>query len=101
MQYADDTQFLLTGTLADLNAFISDAQNTLGSAKKYFLGNGIKLNSKKTQCIFIGTRQISPEILENTTLTFHNSTIQPSCQVKDLSVHFDSYMTFDAQTIVK
>ncbi len=97
VQYAADAQFLFTGTLADLNALIRDAQNTLETARKYFLGNGLKLNAKKTQCIFIGTRQIIPEIRENTTLTFHNTTtIQPSCQVKNLGVHFDNYMTFDA-----
>ncbi len=95
VQYADDTQFLHTDTLADLNALIRDAQNILETTRKYFLGNGPKLNAEKTQCIFIGKRQIIPKIPENTTLTLHNTTIQPSCQVKNLGVHFDNYMTFD------
>ncbi len=46
--------------------------------------------------IFIETRLIIPKIPENTTLALHNTTIQPSCEVKNLSVRFDSYMTFDA-----
>ncbi len=49
--------------------------------------------------IFIETRLIIPKIPENTTLALHNTTIQPSCQVKNLSVRFDSYMTFDAHII--
>ncbi len=70
VQYADDTQFLHTGTPADLNTLITDAQNTLEGARKYFLENGLKLNAKETQCIFLGTRQIIPKIPDNTTLTF-------------------------------
>ncbi len=95
VQYADDTQFLHTGTPANLNTLITDAQNTLESAWKYVSENGLKLNAKKTQCIFIGTRQI-PKIPDNTTLTFQNTIIKPSCPVKNIGVHFDNYMTFDA-----
>ncbi len=90
------THFLHTGTLTDLNELIRNAQNTLESARKYFLENGLKLNAKKTQCTFIGTRQIIPKIPENTTLTFQNTTINPSCQVKNLGMHIDNHMTFDA-----
>lgn len=100
VQYADDTQFLHTGTVAELNTLIRNAQHTLDTARKYFLENGLKLNTKKTQCIFIGTRQLIPKIPVNTTLTFHNTIIKPSCQVKNLGVHFDNYMTFDVHTNV-
>ncbi len=63
-------------------------------ARTYFLKNGVKFSAKKTQCIFLGTRQIIPKIPENTTLKFHD-TIKPSTSVKNLGVHIDSYMTFE------
>ena len=60
VQYADDTQFIHTGTPSQLNLLISEAERTLHRAREYFLMNGLKLNTKKTQCIFIGTRQLIP-----------------------------------------
>ncbi len=73
VQYAGDTQFLHTGTLESLNNLISNAEHALKAARTYFLKNGLKLNAKKTQCIFLGTRQIIPKIPENTTLKFHEN----------------------------
>ncbi len=74
---------------------ISNAEHTLRSARTYSLKNGLKLNAKKTQCIFLGTRQIIPKIPENTTPIFHDTIIKPSSSVKNLGVHIDSYMTFE------
>ncbi len=65
------------------------------TARTYFLKNSLKLNAKKTQCIFLGTRQIIPKTPENTTLKFHDTTIKSSSRVKNLGVHFDNYMTFE------
>ncbi len=96
-QYADDTQFLHSGTVTELPTIISQAEETLSRARKYFLRNGLKLNAKTTQCIFIGTHQLIPRIPEHTKLTinFHDTTIKPSSHVKNLGVHFDTYMSFD------
>ncbi len=94
-QYADDTQFLHSGTITELPTIISQAEQTLNKARKYFLRNYLKLNAKKTQCIFIGTHQLIPRIPENTTVNFHHTTIKPSSHVKNLGVCFDTYMSFD------
>ncbi len=72
-----------------------NAEHTLKSARTYFLKNGLKLNAKKTKCIFLGKGQIILKIPENTTLKFHDTTIKPSSSVKNLGVHFDNYMTFE------
>ncbi len=95
VQYADDTQFIHTSTPSQLNLLIAEAERTLHKAREYFLTNGLKLNTKKTQCIFIGTRQLIPKITEHTAVTFHNTKIYSSSQVKTLGVHIDKYMTFD------
>ncbi len=95
VQYADDTQFLHTGTVEQLNNLILEAETTLCRARLFSLTNGLKLNAKKTQCIFLKTRQLIPQIPENTNLTLNNTTIKPTSHVKNLGVHFDTYMTFE------
>ncbi len=61
LQYADDTQFLHTGEVEELNTLVLDAETTLSRARHFFLTRGLKLNAMKTQCIFLGTRQLVPK----------------------------------------
>ncbi len=95
IQYTDDTQFLHTGSLAELPTLLSAAEQTLIKAREYFLRNGLKLNAKKTQCVFLGTHQLIPRIPDNTSITFRDTTIKPSSHVKNLGVYFDNYMNFN------
>ncbi len=44
----------------------------------------------------MAARQIIRKIPENTTLKFHDTNIKPSSSVKNLDVHSDRYMTFEA-----
>ncbi len=57
-QYADDTQFLLTSTIDNLNHLIRNTESTLLRLKRYFLRNCLLLNPAKTQCIFFGNRPL-------------------------------------------
>ncbi len=95
VQYADDTQFLHTGEVEELNTLVLEAETTLSRARQFFLTHGLKLNAEKTQCIFLGTRQLVPKIPANPTITLHNITIKPTSHVKNLGVHFDTYITFE------
>ncbi len=95
VQYADDTQFLHTGEVEELNTLVLKAETTLSRARQFFVTHGLKLNAKKTQCIFLRTRQLGPKIPANNTITLHNTTIKPATHVKNLGVHFDTYMTFE------
>ena len=52
-------------------------------------------NSSKTQCIFIGNRQLLSHIPPNTTVNFNGNVIYPSKHVKNLGVYFDCYLLFD------
>ncbi len=52
VQYADDIQFIPSGTL-DSITHITQAQTTLTRALTYFNTNGQMLNSSKTQCLFV------------------------------------------------
>ncbi len=95
VQYADNTQLLHTGTVDNIYQLIKDTESTLKQCKRYFLRNGLLLNSSKTQCILIGRCQLLAAIPPDTNVHFDGEIIQPSCQVKNLGVHFDRYMLFD------
>lgn len=56
LQYADDTQLILTGTIDKFTELILRGENTLALAVNYFEGNGLMLNTKKTQYMFVGSR---------------------------------------------
>ena len=95
VQYADDTQFLHSSTPNNINTLIKYTEDTLIKCKHYFLNNGLMLNSAKTQCTFIGNRQLLSRIPPNTTINFNGDIIYPSSCVKNLGVYMDRYMVFD------
>ena len=95
IQYADDTQFILTGEPSDLNSLISEGENALIEAKQYFQLNGLNVNELKTQCIFIGSRQYISLIPPDLTIQFGNTAIIPSKSVKNLGVYMDQYLLYD------
>ena len=95
VQYADDTQFLHSGSLEDFKTMIKEAERTLVRARQYFLCNGLMVNPNKTQCIFIGNRQLLARIPEDAVVRFGNTSIQPSTHVKNLGLHMDKYLLFD------
>ena len=95
IQYADDTQILIEGDINDMEELIRRAEKILMQAKSYFLTNGLLLNEKKTQLIFIGSRQYISEIDDNVHINFNGNMIKPMKSVINLGVHFDRYMTFE------
>ncbi len=94
IQYADDTQFLHSGTIEDLNQIIKDTEDTHVKCRDYYLKNGLMFNSK-TQCIFIGNGQLLSKIPPNITVNFNGNIIHPSKYVKNLGRYIDRFMIFD------
>ena len=95
VQYADDCQFILKDKLENLNDMIRKAENILVKAKQYFDMNGLLINPRKTQVIFIGSRHNIAGIPNNITISFDGNSITPSLNVKNLGIYIDRYMTFD------
>ncbi len=56
----------------------------------YFLTNGLLLNPRKTQSIFIGNRQLLPKISSDTFINCDGVHIYASTRVKNLGVYFDN-----------
>ena len=82
VQYADDTQLLHTGTIDDVNTLIKNTESSLCQLKTYFHRNGLMINADKTQCIFIGTRQLMVKVQDNYVIKFDGKNITPCKQVK-------------------
>lgn len=95
VQYADDTQFLHSNRVCDIDNLIHKTEETLVKANIYFLRNGLLMNNNKTQCIFIGTQQLMSKVPNNICIKIHDTTRKPSTHVKNLGVHIDRFMTFD------
>ncbi len=95
IQYADDTQFLHSGTIEDLNKIIKDSEDTYDKCRDYYLKNGLMFSSSKTQCIFIGNRQLLSNIPPKTTTNFNGTIIYPRKHVKNLGICIDRYILFD------
>ncbi len=98
IQYADNTQFLHTSYTNELPRLISDTEATLKCIKQNFLTNGLILNSRKTQCIFIGNRQLLAHVPPNTVIQIDGDTITSSNHVKNLGMYMDRFMLFDKHT---
>ncbi len=95
IQYADDTQFLHTGSINNIDDLVRRAEETLAEAKKYFQINGLMLNSAKTQCMFVGSRGLTSQIPGDTCIRLDNCSIVPTNSVKNLGIYFDAHMAFD------
>ncbi len=95
IQYADDTQFLYADTVNSLGTLIARTEETLKNVKQYFASNGLLLNSKKTQCIFICNRQLLSRIPPNSFINCDGEHIQPLTHVKNLGIYIDKHMLFD------
>ena len=95
VQYADDSQIILSGKVQNLQDLVERAQKALRDAKSYFQLNGLNVNEQKTQCIFIGSRQLIAKIPTETRIYFGETPIIPSSTVKNLGIHMDQYMLFD------
>ena len=95
VQYADDCQFLLDGEVENLNDMKTKAEEVLTKAKRYFDKNGLLINPRKTQCLFIGSRQNIASIPDDLCLNFDGAEITPSLSVKNLGIYMDRFMTFD------
>ncbi len=96
IQYADDTQFLQADNIDNLNNLIPNTEDTLRDIKRYFLTNELLLNPPKTQCIFIGNRQLLSRIPPDTYNNCDSVHIYPNTYVKNLGVYFDRNMLFYA-----
>ena len=94
IQYADDTQLLVTGRKSDIASLVHRMETALNTLHRWFMQNSLKLNSSKTQLIVLGTRQMLQSV-PPVCLTVNGSTIQESDRVRNLGLVMDRTLSYE------
>ena len=94
VQYADDTQILLSGKKDSLPQLIAAMEQVLHSLDIWFHSHGLKVNTAKTELILFGSRQ-NCRGLDPISIRFREDTIREGPMVKNLGVVFDRHLTWD------
>ena len=94
--YADDTQLHIAfrpGNVLEEIAAITTMESCIADISQWMHSDKLKLNSDKTECLLIGTRQQLQKVSNNSTLSVEDSQIVLSCEVRNLGTWFDSKMS--------
>ena len=94
IQYADDTQVLVSGQKSAISDMVDDMEACLASLDAYFLANGLKVNESKFEVIPLGTRQ-NMRNMPSFTVQFRDKTLATCTEAKNLGVTFDRYLSWE------
>ena len=94
VQYADDTQLLVSGPKREVQRLVSGIENALSYVYDWFCHNGMMLNATKTQMLVLGTpamlRTLPPVVVR-----FCGNVIADSREDKNLGVYLDRHLSFE------
>ena len=94
VQYADDTQVIVSGKKNELPSLIAKMEASLASLDIWFRSNSLKVNASKTQLIVLGNRQ-NLRTVPNFEVAFRGTSLVPCSEVKNLGVIFDRHLSWD------
>ena len=95
IQYADDTQVLVSGRKQELPSLITRMEDALADLFRWFCSNGMKVNAQKTQLIVLGTSSMLRS-LPPVSLKFNGTLVTESREVKNLGLTVDRSLSFQA-----
>ena len=95
VQFADDAQFLLSDRIENLDNLVQKMEATMNRVNSYFSRNGLKINTDKTQFIFVGSRQYVDQIPSDLVIRAGTSYLSPNKCVKNLGLFLDRYLSFE------
>ena len=73
-------------------AALTAMESCIADISRWMHTDKLKLNSDKTECLLIGTRQQLQKVSNISILSVGDSQIAPSCEVRNLGTWFDSKM---------
>ena len=94
IQYADDTQILISGKIAEFGVVLANMERTLASLDAWFCASGLKVNAGKTQLMLLGSAQNLRQI-PSFSVKFRDHQLAPVSEVKNLSLTFDRTLSWD------
>ena len=95
VQYADDTQVMISEPKYCMPALIARMESALASLGDYFHCNGLKVNVTKFELLTIGSQQ-NLRSLPQFTIKFRDTHLVPHSEARNLGVIFDQHLTWDA-----
>ena len=95
VQYADDTQILISGKKSELQNTIKRMELILSSLDTWFRANGLKVNTGKTQMMLLGSPQNVRQV-PSFFVKFRDTELLPVREVKNIGVMFDRTLSWDA-----
>ena len=93
VQFADDTQILVTSKKQDLATIISLTETALHETFRWFCQHGMKTNASKTKMLVLGT----PAMLRSlppVTVSFCGTELKDTGTVKNLGLHLDRHLNY-------
>ena len=95
VQYADDTQVLVSGKKDSLPQLIAIMEQALSSLGAWFHSHGLKVNTGKTELIVCGSRQ-NCRGMRTTSIRFREDIVREGPTVRNLGVLFDKNLSWDS-----
>ena len=95
VQYADDTQILVSGKKRDLKHLVTRMEAALSSMYQWFCQNGMKLNAQKTKMLVIGTPAMLRD-MPHVTINFCGASIPDSKVVQNLGLSMDRHLNYQS-----
>ena len=99
VQYADDTQVLVSGKKSEIQNVIDRMETALSSLDIWIRANGLKVNAAKTQLMLLGSPQ-NLRTLPGIKVTFRDHDLIPVSEAKNLGLNFDSSLNWDRHVYI-
>ena len=94
IQFADDTQILVTGRKSQIQQLVVTMENTLSSVLDWFSSHSMKVNETKTQLMVFGTKAMLRH-MPPVSIKFGSAVITESHTARNLGVVMDRHLTFE------
>ena len=95
VQYADDTQLLVSGPKSQLHHTVARLEHVLASLDDWFRCNGLKVNAEKTQLMLLGSRQ-NLRTVPHFTVKFRDHSLIPCSEARNLGLVFDRTLSWNS-----
>ena len=93
--YSDDSQTCVIFKRMEQAAAVQRIETCLASARKWMCHKPLKLNDKKTEMLFISTKQVSTKLHCNTLLIGEHQ-VTPATVVRNIGVIMDTHASVEA-----
>ena len=94
IQYADDTQLLISGRKSELRDVVLRMERTLASLDAWFCDSGLKVNAGKTKLMLLGSAQNLRQV-PSFAVKFRDQDLTPVSEAKNLGLIFDRTLSWD------